>query len=47
MFYNKIKSGIKWKERQERHLILEAPLIASVLYPLHFPTGSDVITSMS
>ena len=35
--------GIKWKERQERRLKLEAPKIESVHSPLHAQTGSDVI----
>ena len=36
--------GIKWKERQERRLKLEALKIESVHSPLHAQTGSDVIS---
>ena len=35
-------SWIKWKERQERRLKLEAPKIESVHSPLHAQTGNDV-----
>ena len=34
--------GIKWKERQERRLKLEAPKMESVNSPLHAQTGNDV-----
>ena len=36
------KERIKWKERQERRLKLEAPKIESVHSPLHAQTGNDV-----